>query len=77
MMAKLTATHVKRNFSAVLDCVRSGDAFEITHRGVTVAVIGPPSPRLVSSERFREHLAAAPPADEWFAHDLREVRASV
>ncbi len=76
-MPKLTATDAARSFSALLNRVRAGEEFEITRSGAIVAVIGPPKRRLVSAERFREHLAAAPPVDDDFARDVREIRASV
>jgi len=74
-MARLTATATARNFSEVLNRVMAGEEIEITRNGATVAVIGPPKARLVSAERFRELLASAPPVDDEFAADLREIRA--
>lgn len=71
----MSATETARSFSDVLNRVAAGEEIEITRNGATVAVIGPPRARFVSSERFRELLRSAPPVDDDFAADLREVRA--
>lgn len=76
-MARLTATEAARNFSSVLTRVAAGEEIEVTRSGATVAVIGPPKARLVSAERFRELLAAAPAVDDAFADDLRTIRTQV
>jgi antitoxin (DNA-binding transcriptional repressor) of toxin-antitoxin stability system len=76
-MARLSATEVARRFSEVLNRVAAGEEIEITRAGAPVAVIGPPKARLLSAERFRELLRAAPPVDEDFAADLRAIRRSV
>jgi antitoxin (DNA-binding transcriptional repressor) of toxin-antitoxin stability system len=76
-MPKLTATETARSFSEVLNRVGAGEEIEITRSGATVAVIGPPRARLVSAERFREWMDAAPPVDDDFAGDVRALRSSV
>lgn len=70
----MSATETARSFSDVLNRVAAGEEIEITRNGATVAVIGPPKARFVSAERFRELLHSAPPVDDGFAADLREVR---
>ena len=74
-MVRLSATQIARSFSAVLNRVAAGEEIEIVRNGAPVAVIGPPRARLLSAERFRELFASAPPVDEEFAAELREVRA--
>ncbi len=76
-MARLTATETARNFSAVLNRVAAGEEVEITRNGAVVAVIGPPKARFISGGRFRELLATAPPVDDDFARDMREIRGQV
>jgi antitoxin (DNA-binding transcriptional repressor) of toxin-antitoxin stability system len=73
-MARMTATLAARSFSDVLNRVAAGEQIEITRSGAPVAVIGPPTARLVSAERFRELMANAPRVDDRFADDLREAR---
>lgn len=75
-MARLTATEVARNFSAVLNRVAAGEEIEIVRNGAPVAVIAPPKARLLSPERFRDLLASAPPVDDDFAEDVRAIRRS-
>lgn len=74
-VARLTATEAARNFSEILNRATAGEEIEITRSGATVAVIGPPRARLLSAERFRELMRSAPPVDEEFVNDLREIRA--
>lgn len=76
-MPRMSATDAARRFSEVLNRVASGEEIEVTRAGAPVAVIGPPKVRLLSAERFRELLASAPPVDDSFAEDLREIRRSV
>jgi prevent-host-death family protein len=76
-MAKMTATEVARRFSEVLNRVSSGEEIEVTRAGAPIAVIAPPKLRVLSAERFRELLASAPPVDDAFADDVRELRCSV
>lgn len=45
--------------------------------GAPVAVIGPPKAKLLSGERFRALIAAAPSADEDFAADVRAARTAI
>jgi len=73
----MTATQAARSFSAVLNRVATGEEVEVTRSGATVAVIGPPKVSVVSVERFRELVANAPPPDEDFESDVRELRESV
>jgi prevent-host-death family protein len=70
----MSATETARNFSNVLNRVAAGEEIEITRSGATVAVVGPPKTRLLSAERFRELLRSAPPVDDDFAGELREIR---
>ncbi len=74
VVVRLSATEVARRFSEVLNRVAEGEEIEVTRAGAPVAVIAPPKARLVSAERFRELLAAAPPVDDDFADDLRRIR---
>lgn len=76
-MSRMTATEAARSFSDVLNRVAAGDEVEVTRSGAPVAIIGPPTARLVSAERFRELVATAPQPDEDFARDVRAARASV
>jgi prevent-host-death family protein len=76
-MAKLTATEVARTFSDVLNRVAAGEEIEVTRAGAPVAVISPPRARLLSAERFRALLEAAPPVDAAFADEMRELRSAV
>jgi prevent-host-death family protein len=76
-MVGLTATEVARSFSDVLNRVAAGEEIEVTRAGAPVAVISPPKPRLLSAERFRALIAAAPPVDDEFADEMRELRKSV
>jgi prevent-host-death family protein len=73
----MSATDVARRFSEVLNRVASGEEIEVTRAGAPVAVIAPSKLRLISAERFRELLATAPPVDDAFGEDLREIRRSV
>ena len=76
-MSRMSATEAARSFSDVLNRVAAGDEVEVTRSGAPVAIIGPPTARLVSAERFRELVATAPRPDEDFARDVRAARASV
>lgn len=76
-MTRLTATETARSFSEILNRVAAGERIEITRSGASVAVIGPVKNQLLSADRFRELMAAAPPIDEDFAADVRARRQSV
>lgn len=76
-MTRLTATEVARTFSDVLNRVARGEEIEVTRAGAPVALISPPKARLLSAERFRALLAAAPPVDEEFASEMRELRNAI
>ena len=73
-MTRLTATEVARNFSDVLNRVATGEEIEVIRGGAPVAVIAPPRTRLLPAARFRELMASAPPVDDDFAEDLRQIR---
>lgn len=73
----MTATQAARSFSDVLNRVAAGEEVEVTRNGSLVAVIVPPSVRLMSAERFRDLIATAPPLDEDFAAELRGLRAAM
>lgn len=73
----MTATQAARSFSDVLNRVAAGEEVEVTRNGSLVAVIVPPSVRLMSAERFRDLIATAPPLDEDFAAELRGLRATM
>jgi prevent-host-death family protein len=76
-MARLTATEAARSFSEVLNRVAAGEEIEVTRAGTPIAVISPPKARLLSAERFRALLESAPPVDEDFAAEMRELRKSI
>jgi prevent-host-death family protein len=76
-MARMTATDAARSFSDLLNRVSGGEEIEVTRNGAPVAIIGPTKSRLLSAERFRDLIAAAPPADEEFADDVRALRKAV
>jgi prevent-host-death family protein len=76
-MARMTATEAARSFSELLNRVAAGEEIEVTRSGADVAVISPPKSRLISAERFRELIAAAPPPDDRFLSDARAARRSV
>lgn len=73
----MTATEVARGFSEVLNRVAAGEEIEITRNGAPLATIVPAQGTFLSGSRWREILDAAPPVDEDFARDLREIRRSV
>ena len=73
----MTATEAARTFSDVLNRVAAGDEVEVTRSGAPVAIIGPPTARLLSAERFRELVATAPQPDDDFVRDVRAARSSV
>ncbi|HUA04631.1 MAG TPA: type II toxin-antitoxin system prevent-host-death family antitoxin [Solirubrobacteraceae bacterium] len=73
----MTATDAARGFSDVLNRVAAGEEIEVTRAGAPVAVIAPPRVRLLSAERFRELIATAPPPDDEFAAELRDLRETV
>jgi antitoxin (DNA-binding transcriptional repressor) of toxin-antitoxin stability system len=76
-MPRMSATETARSFSKVLNRVAAGEEVEVIRSGAPVAVIGPPKTRLVSAERFRELIAAAPSPDDEFAEDVRRIRSGV
>jgi prevent-host-death family protein len=76
-VARLTATEVARRFSEILNRVAGGEEIEVTRGGSPVAVITPPRQRLLPAERFRELMASAPPVDDDFATEVRQIRREV
>jgi prevent-host-death family protein len=70
----MTATEAARSFSEVLNRVAAGEEIEVTRSGTAVAVIAPPRTRVLSAERFRSLIAAAPSPDPDFATDVRALR---
>lgn len=73
-MTRITATDAARSFSDLLNRVAAGEEVEVIRSGAPVAVIAPPSTRLISAERFRQLIATAPRPDDGFAEDLRVLR---
>jgi prevent-host-death family protein len=73
----MTATEAGRSFSSLLNRVAAGETVEVVRNGAPVAVVAPPAVRSVSSARFRDVIATAPPADKDFAVDLERLRKSV
>jgi antitoxin (DNA-binding transcriptional repressor) of toxin-antitoxin stability system len=77
-MARLTATEVARNFSAVLNRVGAGEEVEVVRNGMVIAELRPPaSPATISADQWREMLSSAPPVDEGFAADIERARAEL
>jgi len=76
-MSRMTATDAARAFSDVLNRVAAGEEVEVTRAGAPVATIAPPKTQLLSAERFRALIAAAPPPDDKFAEDLRVLRDTI
>jgi prevent-host-death family protein len=76
-MRRLTATHVARHFSDVLNRVAAGEAVEITRNNAPIAVLAPQRARVMSPERFREVMTSAPPVDGEFEEELRSLRRTV
>jgi prevent-host-death family protein len=76
-MTRLSATEAARSFSDVLNRVAAGEEIEVVRNGAPVALLTPVHRRLVSAERFRAILESAPPVDDAFARDVRELRAAV
>jgi prevent-host-death family protein len=73
----MSATDAARSFSDVLNRVAAGEQIEVTRSGAAVAVIGPPTTRMISAVRFRDLIATAPAPDDDFAADLAALRESV
>lgn len=74
-MARMSATEVARNFSAVINRVGAGEEIEIFRNGARVAELRRPSrQRTIRGREFRELLASLPPADADFARDVEEAR---
>lgn len=76
-MTRMTATDAARSFSDLLNRVASGEEIEVTRSGAAVAVISPPKSHLISAERFRALIAAAPSPDPGFLDDIRAARDAV
>ena len=73
-MDRLTSTEASRNFSEVLNRVAKGERFEVVRNGAAVAMIIPARQSFISAEQFRRLLATAPPVDDGFGADVREMR---
>lgn len=73
-MIRLTATEASRGFSDLIGRVAAGEEIEITRAGTPVARVSPLRPTLLSPDRFRALLAAAPTVDAAFAADVRAAR---
>jgi antitoxin (DNA-binding transcriptional repressor) of toxin-antitoxin stability system len=74
-MARLTATEVARNFSAIVNRVGTGETVEIVRNGVVVAELRPPSTHAaISADGWRELMTTLPPIDEGFAADVERAR---
>lgn len=76
-MAVISATEASRNFSALLNRVAAGEQIEITRAGATVATIARRRDQVLPGRKLVELLNLAPPADEDFANDVRQARASI
>jgi antitoxin (DNA-binding transcriptional repressor) of toxin-antitoxin stability system len=77
-MARLTATEVAREFSAVINRVDAGEEIEVIRNGVPVVEMRPASAgRLISASRWNELMDSAPPPDHDFARDMEEARKSI
>lgn len=73
----MTATEAARSFSELLNRVADGEEIEVTRNGAAVAVITSTKSWLISAERFRELIRAAPSPDADFADDVRAARVSI
>ena len=69
-MARLSATEVSRNFSAVLTRLALGEEVEVFRSGQPVARITPARPIAMSASAFRALMLAAPPVDSAFVRHL-------
>jgi prevent-host-death family protein len=77
-MARLSATEVSREFSAVVSRVGAGEEIEVVRNGVPVVQMRPANPgHLVSAARWRELMDSAPSPDEDFASDVAAGRAAI
>jgi antitoxin (DNA-binding transcriptional repressor) of toxin-antitoxin stability system len=77
-MARLSATEVARNFSAVMNRVGAGEEIEIVRNGATIAELHPPSrPRGISGRALKDLLGSLPPVDEDFAGDVEAARGEI
>jgi prevent-host-death family protein len=78
MRERISATQAARSFSALLNRVRyKGDSFVIVRNGEEVGRLEPASsPRPKTLDELLDLLAELGPADEDFARDLEEIRAS-
>lgn len=77
-MARLTATEVAREFSAVVNRVGAGEEIEVVRNGVPIIEMRPVSAgHLISASRWEELMASAPSTDEDFARDVEVARESI
>jgi prevent-host-death family protein len=74
-MARMTATEVARNFSAVINRVGAGEGIEIVRNGAPVAELRPPSsPRRLEGDAWRRFIDGLPGVDADFARDVETAR---
>jgi antitoxin (DNA-binding transcriptional repressor) of toxin-antitoxin stability system len=77
-MARLSATQVAREFSAVINRVGAGEEIEVVRNGVAVMRMRPASSgHLVSAERWRALMEDVPSPDEDFARDVEAGRKAI
>ncbi|HEU4658626.1 MAG TPA: type II toxin-antitoxin system prevent-host-death family antitoxin [Capillimicrobium sp.] len=76
MSSRMSATHLARHLSEVLDAVEHhGQSFTIERHGKPIARIE--AARTSSLRDWTEHLRRRPPVDEEFEHRVLEARASM
>jgi prevent-host-death family protein len=74
-MARMSATEVARNFSAVINRVGAGEDIEIVRNGAPVAELRPPSnPRRLEGDAWRRFVDGLPSVDADFARDVEKAR---
>lgn len=77
-MARLSATEVAREFSAVVNRIGAGEEIEVVRNGVPVVQMRPASSgHLVSAARWRGLMDSAPSPDEGFARDVEAGREAI
>jgi len=78
LMARLSATEVAREFSAVVNRVGAGEEIEVVRNGVPVVQMRPASSgHLVSADRWRDLMSTAPSPDEGYARDVEAGREAI
>lgn len=77
-MTRLTATEVAREFSAVVNRIGAGEEIDVVRNGVPVVQMRPASSgHLVSADRWRALMAAAPSPNEGFAREVEAGREAI